>query len=130
MPKDEPRRHEILNLYRDLFVEKERDHGGTGALLAHRAYSREEASADTPAGVAFIDVVILPPGVSIGLHTHGDDAETYIILRGAGLMHRDGGEFRVETGDVVHNRPYGTHGLVNDGEEELHLLVFEIAPAA
>ncbi|MFF2409959.1 cupin domain-containing protein [Streptomyces sp. NPDC058092] len=95
-----------------------------GSLLAHRVYDRETA----PAGVGFVDVVILPAGASIGVHRHGDDEESYIILRGSGLMHLDDAEFRVDAGDVIPNRPHGTHGLVNDGDEDLHLLVFEISP--
>ncbi|WP_217144520.1 cupin domain-containing protein [Streptomyces sp. AC627_RSS907] len=100
---------------------KEHDHGGLGTILAHRVFSRPEGGV----GAEFIDIAVLPPGTSIGRHRHGRDRETYVVLRGSGLMYRDGTEFRVGTGDVVVNRPYGEHGLVNDSTGDLWLLVFE-----
>ncbi|BCJ66309.1 cupin domain-containing protein [Polymorphospora rubra] len=118
------RRTRVPNLHRDLMREVTGDHGGTGTIRVHRAFDRAYA----PAGVAFVDLVVLPPGTSIGLHRHGDDQETYVILRGAGRMTLDGDTFDVVAGDVVVNRPYGEHGLANSGADDLHLLVFEIAP--
>lgn len=109
---------------RDLLTAKEHDHGGLGTILAHRVFARE---AGAP-GAEFIDLAVLPPGTSIGRHRHGADRETYVVLSGSGLMFRDGAEFRVATGDVVVNRPYGEHGLLNDSDAtDLHLLVFEEA---
>lgn len=112
----------ISNL-RDLLESKERDHGGLGTILAHRVYARGAGGR----GAEFIDIAVLPPGTSIGRHRHGADRETYIVLSGSGLMYRDGEEFRVGAGDVVVNRPYGEHGLLNDAERDLQLLVFEEA---
>ncbi|MEE1752143.1 cupin domain-containing protein [Streptomyces sp. SP18CS02] len=119
-----PTRPRISNLHEGLFREVIADHGGEGAILAHRAYRRE----DGPAGIAFIDLVVLPPGTSIGRHRHADDQETYVILSGRGRMTLDGEEFEVRAGDVIPNRPYGEHGLANDSEGELQLLVFEAGP--
>ncbi|MEV0123181.1 cupin domain-containing protein [Streptomyces sp. NPDC050703] len=106
---------------RDLLAAKEHDHGGLGTILAHRVFTR---GADGP-GAEFIDLAVLPPGTSIGRHRHGADHETYVVLSGEGLMHQDGEEFRVGPGDVVANRPHGEHGLLNDRDTDLHLLVFE-----
>ncbi|MDR6978446.1 mannose-6-phosphate isomerase-like protein (cupin superfamily) [Streptomyces sp. 3330] len=111
---------DVVNLDR-LLRGKEHDHGGLGTILAHRVFSRPEGGP----GAEFIDIAVLPPGTSIGRHRHGRDRETYIVLSGSGLMHRDGTEFRVVAGDVVVNRPYGEHGLVNDSAADLWLLVFE-----
>ncbi|MFI8952351.1 cupin domain-containing protein [Streptomyces sp. NPDC053750] len=104
-----------------LFTPKEHDHGGVGTILAHRVFARRSGGR----GAEFVDVAVLPPGTSIGRHRHGADQETYIVLDGAGVMFRDGQEFRVAAGDVIVNRPFGEHGLVNDGSEDLRLLVFE-----
>jgi mannose-6-phosphate isomerase-like protein (cupin superfamily) len=112
--------HDVVSLG-TLLRGKEHDHGGLGTILAHRLFSRAEGSA----GAEFIDIAVLPPGTSIGRHRHGRDRETYVVLSGSGLMYRDGTEFRVDTGDVVVNRPYGEHGLVNDSAADLWLLVFE-----
>ncbi|QES40304.1 cupin domain-containing protein [Streptomyces venezuelae] len=113
---------------RDLLTAKKHDHGGLGTILAHRIFAREEGGA----GADFIDLAVLPPGTSIGRHRHGADRETYVVLAGSGLMFRDGEEFRVGAGDVVVNRPYGEHGLLNDAEDatDLHLLVFEVPEEA
>ncbi|GGZ14960.1 hypothetical protein GCM10010300_68700 [Streptomyces olivaceoviridis] len=110
----------VVNL-RDLLAGKERDHGGLGTILAHRVFARRPGGP----GADFIDLAVLPPGTSIGRHRHGADRETYIVLDGGGLMYRDGEEFRVGPGDVVVNDPHGEHGLLNDGERDLRLLVFE-----
>ncbi|MFF8593881.1 cupin domain-containing protein [Streptomyces sp. NPDC015220] len=110
----------VVNL-RELLAGKEHDHGGLGTILAHRLYA---CPADSP-GARFIDLAVLPAGTSIGRHRHGADRETYVVLDGSGLMFRDGARFRVGPGDVVVNDPYGEHGLLNDSERELRLLVFE-----
>ncbi|WP_327687151.1 cupin domain-containing protein [Streptomyces sp. NBC_00467] len=115
---------EVSNLREGLLREVTSDHGGVGTILAHRIYGREDA----PAAIAFIDLVVLPPHTSIGLHRHADDRETYVILSGRGRMTLDGKEFEVRDGDVIPNRPYGEHGLANDSDSDLRLLVFEIGP--
>lgn len=111
------------NLHRDLFVGKPHDHGGAGTVLAHRFHS----APPTPGSVTHIDVAVLSPGVSIGMHRHGNDRETYVVLRGSGVMRVDGADLRVGRGDVLVNHPFGEHGLVNDGTEDLEILVFEVA---
>jgi quercetin dioxygenase-like cupin family protein len=106
---------------RDLLTGKTHDHGGLGTILAHRVFARRAGGT----GAEFIDIAVLPSGTSIGRHRHDADRETYIVLAGSGLMFRDGEEFRVGAGDIVVNRPYGEHGLLNDADGDLHLLVFE-----
>lgn len=110
----------VRNL-RELLAPKPHDHGGEGMILAHRVFSRRPQGP----GAEFVDLAVLPPGTSIGRHRHGADRETYIVLDGTGLMFLDGAQFRVGTGDVIVNRPFGEHGLVNDGTDDLRLLVFE-----
>ncbi|WP_371483073.1 cupin domain-containing protein [Kitasatospora sp. NBC_00315] len=117
-------RSRVSNLHEGLLRAVSSDHGGVGTILAHRAFDR----ADEPAGIAFIDLVVLPAHTSIGLHRHADDRETYVILTGRGRMTLDGEEFAVRAGDVIPNRPHGEHGLANDSDDELRLLVFEIGP--
>ncbi|MFC7922385.1 cupin domain-containing protein [Streptomyces cinereoruber] len=111
----------LVNL-RHLLSPKPHDHGGAGTILAHRIFARGEG-----AGADFIDLAVLPPGTSIGRHRHGHDRETYVVLSGSGVMYRDGEAFRVEAGDVIPNEPFGEHGLSNDTDAELALLVFEVA---
>lgn len=110
----------VVNL-RDLLSPKPHDHDGIGTILAHRIFARDGRNP----GASFIDLAVLPPGTSIGRHRHGNDHETYVVLSGSGVMYRDGTEFRVSAGDVVVNQPYGEHGLFNDSDTDLSLLVFE-----
>jgi mannose-6-phosphate isomerase-like protein (cupin superfamily) len=121
---DRPAPPPVPNLDRDLMTNQEAAHGGRGTLRVHRPY--DAATARAP--VAFIDLVMVPPAATIGLHRHGDNQETYTILDGAGVMELDGAEFPVGPGDVIANRPFGEHGLRNESPAPLRLLVVETAP--
>ena len=75
----------------------------------------------------FLHYTVLPPGSSIGSHKHADDEEFYVVLEGSGEMELDGANQTVSAGDVIMNKPHGTHGLRNVSEtDELKLLVFEV----
>ena len=95
-------------------------HGGKGAVLFRRILESEFQSK-----VSFLDYTVLPPGASIGYHLHRDTEEVYIILGGTGTMSVDQEAARVVRGDVILNPKGGSHGLVNDGPENLEILVFE-----
>jgi mannose-6-phosphate isomerase-like protein (cupin superfamily) len=106
----------------ELALEEVTAHGGAGQILFNRVLEGERLQGQWN----FVDYAVLPPGSSIGIHTHGKNEELYLVLEGEGLMHRDGREFRVGPGSVVLNRPGGTHGLRNDGENALRLFVVEV----
>ena len=60
----------------ELPLERVVAHGGDGEILFHRPF---EASAfEGPWN--FVDYAVLPPGTSIGLHTHESDEELYLVL--------------------------------------------------
>ena len=98
-------------------------HGGDGLIQFARI-----ATSETLSGAChFIDFTTMPAGTSIGEHTHAaDEEEFYLILSGQGRMRRDGEEFDVGPGDLIRNRPGGTHGLTNTGSQPLQLFVFEV----
>jgi mannose-6-phosphate isomerase-like protein (cupin superfamily) len=97
-------------------------HDGDGEILTSRA---EKVS--TIGAANFLDLTILPPGTSIGVHTHGPaDEEIYIIVSGEGMMRLEDEEFVVVPGDVIVNRRRGTHGLANTGTEPIRLVVVEL----
>lgn len=100
-------------------------HEGVGLIETCRVEGDAVATAAN-----FIDLTLLPPRTSIGVHTHGpDNEELYIIVAGQGLMRLENEEFIVGPGDVIVNNRSGTHGLVNVGEGTLKLVVVEV-PAA
>jgi mannose-6-phosphate isomerase-like protein (cupin superfamily) len=98
-------------------------HNGSVPIFSCRVL---EGSPPTP--WSFVDLVRVPAGADIGLHTHSaNNEEIYIIVSGTGRMLVDGEEILVGTGDVIINRPGGSHGLVNVGGTTMHLVVVEAA---
>lgn len=111
--------------YASLDFESVVAHDGSAPILFRRLTERARGSAAN-----FIDASIVPVGADIGIHTHElDNEEVYIVLEGVGLMHVDGQEFEVAAGDVIVNRPGGTHGLKNTGDVDLRLIVIEVPVA-
>jgi len=98
-------------------------HEGDGTIRFARASTGVPGSVCT-----YVDLCIVPPGSSIGLHTHAaDDEELYIVIDGRGQMTVDGRTFPVGAGDVIPNRPGGTHGLANVGPGDLRIVVVDLA---
>lgn len=110
------------NLF-ELDLERGCAHDGQGDIFFRRIAVRT----DFAGPCNFIDYAEVPPGCTIGRHRHGsDEEEFYLILGGEGEMSKDGDIFHVRAGDLVRNRPGGTHGLWNVGSEVLRLFVFEL----
>jgi mannose-6-phosphate isomerase-like protein (cupin superfamily) len=81
--------------------------------------------------VTFLDLTEIPPGVTVGRHTHGpDDEEIYVVVEGTGVVELDGREHEVGPGDVVVNAPGGTHALRATGERPLRMVVVDVARRA
>jgi mannose-6-phosphate isomerase-like protein (cupin superfamily) len=106
--------------FEDTAFERVIAHSGSDFILTRRGLESRNT------GINFIDLTIVPVASSIGIHTHqNDNAEIYVIISGQGEMKLDHSEFPVGPGDVVVNRPGGTHGLRNSGDTELRLVVIE-----
>jgi quercetin dioxygenase-like cupin family protein len=99
-----------------------RAHDGSGLVRAARVLGRPDGP------LRFVDLVVLPPGTTIGSHEHGDDEELYVVIEGEGVMTLDGRSFAVTAGDVVANPPRGRHGLRNDSDRDLRIVVVDVAP--
>lgn len=97
-------------------------HDGRGEIESVRAF----VDADLETNLQFVEYVEMPPGTSIGIHTHGDDEELYFIVAGEGVMTVESTEYRVRQGDLVLNPRGGTHGLRNDSDAPIGLLVWQV----
>ena len=96
-------------------------HGGVGEIEIQKVFRR----ADFEGGWDFALRVVMPPNSSMGVHQHGQDEEMYIILKGEGLMTIEGREQRVSSGDMILNKPGGTHGLLNNSDAQIELLIIQ-----
>jgi mannose-6-phosphate isomerase-like protein (cupin superfamily) len=105
-------------------MERGAQHGGQGDVAFRRIAERDQLSG----ACNYIDYAEIPPGCTIGEHRHGpEEEEFFLILGGEGEMSRDGERFSVRTGDLIRNRPGGTHGLSNVGSESIRLFVFQLS---
>ena len=96
-------------------------HDGIGKIKVADLFESFDTS------MQFFHYTVLPIGTSIGLHKHGNDEEFYVILEGDGEMELDDTLHIVKTGDIIKNRPFGSHSLKNISESnELRILVFEV----
>ena len=112
--------NQIVNFYDLPPAKVENIHDGVGVVDVTTIMDKFET------GMQFLHYTVLPPGSAIGAHKHGRDEEFYIILEGTGEMELDGVKYPVSSGDVIKNKPHGTHGLTNTGKTSLKILVFEV----
>lgn len=59
------------------------------------------------------------------LHTHKKNEETYIVLRGSGVMEVDGRRFPVREGSVVRIASGGMRGIANDSDDRMVFMVIQ-----
>lgn len=111
----------IRNMY-ESESKMEASHDGKG-LLKHTIVLH---TADFDTNLKFLIYTEMKPGTSIGNHEHGDDEEVYIVLEGTGEMTTNGEKVSVKKGDVILNKPYWSHGLENNSDKDLKILVFKV----
>lgn len=79
---------------------------------------------DFETALQFLSQTTIPPGATIGYHTHGEDEEMYVILAGRAVMTVNGERREVRAGDALLNRRGWSHGLENPFDEPVTILVF------
>jgi mannose-6-phosphate isomerase-like protein (cupin superfamily) len=67
-------------------------------------------------------VSIIPPGGSIGRHTHRGDFETYYILKGSARVNDNGVWRDLGPGDMTQCRDGDFHSIENTGDTDLEYL--------
>lgn len=75
----------------------------------------------------FVHDFVMPPGASVGEHTHDRGEEYYYILSGRGEMILDGRRSEVQAGDITGVFAGGSHGLENNSEADLRVVVICVA---
>lgn len=97
-------------------------HGGSGKVDLYEIWSGDNFKSN----IDFIDRVVIPPGSTVGYHKHDNNEEMYIVLEGQGTMTINGTSTKISKGDMILNPPYNEHGLVNDSNENIDLLVVQV----
>lgn len=98
--------------------------GGKGTLTNVHFLDKENAAGS---GRLF-SKSSLPPGSSIGNHTHDGDFEVYYILSGKALVNDHGVEHTLHPGDSILTKNGFSHSIENIGNEVLEyiaLIIFD-----
>ncbi len=72
----------------------------------------------------FCDLYCLQPGQHQRIHSHSESDKIYYVIEGRGMLHIAGEERECTAGDAIIARPGEEHGVKNESEINLVLLVF------
>jgi quercetin dioxygenase-like cupin family protein len=75
-----------------------------------------------------LDLYCVAPGQSQRPHTHPDQDKIYYVLEGAGRFALAGREERLTKGEALVAEAGAEHGLFNDGNEPMLVLVMVTPP--
>ncbi|HYT42020.1 MAG TPA: cupin domain-containing protein [Methylomirabilota bacterium] len=96
-------------------------HDGEGEILFREVFNQEAFESN----LVHLHETIVRPHSTIGYHLHEGNEEIYYLTEGEGIMTVDGDERRVRPGDAIITHSGSKHGLVNNTDQDLKLLVFE-----
>ena len=95
--------------------------GGAGTLAGRFSFTRNNAQAEW--AIREIGWMTLAPGCSIGLHSHADNEDAYIIVSGTGEFTDSAGKVSpVAARDITVAHPGQKHALTNTGKTPLIFL--------
>jgi quercetin dioxygenase-like cupin family protein len=77
---------------------------------------------------ALLDLYCVAPGQAQRPHVHDDQDKIYYVVSGSGRFSLGPDSERLETGDALVAPAGAEHGLVNDGNEPLLVLVVVTPP--
>jgi mannose-6-phosphate isomerase-like protein (cupin superfamily) len=98
-------------------------HDGEGSVELYEIFGKS----DFLSNCDFIDRQVIPPNSTVGYHKHGNNEEMYIILEGSGTMTISNQKVKVKKGDMIKNPPFGEHGLINDSNVNIDLLIIQFS---
>lgn len=96
-------------------------HGGEGAIENWHIFESE----DWQSNLTIIGFDMLPPGTSIAVHDHIHEEKLYFVMEGTGIMTVNGERAPVERGDAVPCPAGGSHGIENNSDKPLMIMVIE-----
>ncbi|MFT4169050.1 MAG: cupin domain-containing protein [Dysgonomonas sp.] len=80
----------------------------------------------TKASGTEISISILPPKTDLPIfHSHKQNEETYIILKGEGKFQVDDQCFDISEGSVIRVAPAGLRGMTNTSEQQMIYIVIQ-----
>ena len=100
-------------------------HGGCGQIATRHVLSPDDFNSDW----TFLDHAILDAGGSVGYHYHDFLEESFVVLKGQGLMTIDDGTFAVRPGSVTWQGIGQGHGIYNPGPEKLEFVRIAVKQA-
>ena len=100
-------------------------HGGCGQIATRHVLSPDDLYSDW----TFLDHAILDAEGSVGYHYHDFLEESFVVLRGQGLMTIDDETFAVGPGSVTWQGIGQGHGIYNPGPEKLEFVRIAVKQA-
>ncbi len=100
-------------------------HGGCGQIATRHVLSPDDFCSDW----TFLDHAILGAGGSVGFHYHDFLEESFVVLKGQGLMTIADETFAVESGSVTWQGIGQGHGIYNPGPEKLEFVRIAVKQA-
>lgn len=114
----------IANLSEESWVSPKEKFAGFGKEISE-ALGRKPQSTDLMERHPFdVEMIRIPPGkANYPYHSHSAQWEYYQVLSGRGIARHEGGQTPIEPGDAFLFKPGQPHQLINDGSEDLVVLV-------
>lgn len=95
-------------------------------LVLERANGKIFLKDATKASGTEISISILPPKTDLPIfHSHKQNEETYIILKGEGKFQVDDQCFDISEGSVIRVAPAGLRGMTNTSEQQMIYIVIQ-----